>query len=67
MSDKEKAAVALAGVLGALGWLWVLACVKWGLVPVVEAFGGPTLPVTPTGLTLWFLWIMLIPFKINRK
>ena len=67
MSNKETNTVILAGALAILGWLWVLACVKWGLVPVVEAFGGPTLPVASTGLTLWFLWFLLIPFKINRK
>lgn len=64
MSNKETA---IAIVVALVAWLWFMACVWLGLVPVVEAFGGPTLPVVPTALTLWFLWFLLIPFKINRK
>lgn len=64
MSNKETA---LAIVVALVAWLWFMACVWLGLVPVVEAFGGPKLPVVPTALTLWFLWFLLIPFKINRK
>lgn len=64
MSNKETA---IAIVVALVAWLWFMACVWLGLVPVVEAFGGPKLPVVPTALTLWFLWFLLIPFKINRK
>ena len=64
MSNKETA---IAIVVALVAWLWFMACVWLGLVPVVEAFGGPKLPVVPTALTLWFLWFLMIPFKINRK
>lgn len=64
MSNKETA---LAIVVALVAWLWFLACVWLGLVPVVEAFGGPKLPVVPTALTLWFLWSLALPGKINRK
>lgn len=64
MSSKETA---IAIVVALVAWLWFMACVWLGLVPVVEAFGGPKLPVVPTALTLWFLWFLALPWKINRK
>lgn len=64
MSSKETV---LAIVVSLVAWLWFMACVRLGLVPVVEAFGGPKLPVVPTALTLWFLWFLALPWKINRK
>lgn len=64
MSSKETV---LAIVVALVVPLWFMACVWLGLVPVVEAFGGPKLPVVPTGLTLWFLWFLALPWKINRK
>lgn len=38
---------------------FVAAITGWGVLPVVEAFGGPELPFWPTFIVVWFLWCVL--------
>lgn len=34
----------------------IAAVTEWGVIPVVEAFGGPELPFWPTFVVVWALW-----------
>lgn len=47
----------------------VAAITGWGILPVVEAFGGPELPFWPVFLLVWFLLcaISYKPAVINAK
>ena len=35
---------------------FIAAVTGWGVLPVVEAFGGPELPFWPTFVVVWALW-----------
>lgn len=37
---------------------FIAAVTGWGVIPVVEAFGGPELPFWPTFVVVWALWCM---------
>lgn len=51
----------------ALSFGLVAAVTGWGILPVVEAFGGPELPFWPVFILVWVLLTLTTQKQINNN